>query len=67
MKDPVEAQPPSGDGLLVILRMEKPRDRVPSAPFDDFPFYLRHGTATKSIIMSEPSEPCIIGLTHVVN
>jgi len=47
MKNPIKVQLPSGDGVLVVLRVEKPRDHVPSAPFHDFPFYLSYGSATK--------------------
>ena len=55
MEDPVEVRLPSSDRFLIILRMHKPRDRVPSALFDDLPLYLRHGSAIGSVI-SEPSK-----------
>jgi len=34
MKGSVESQLPSSDRVLVTLRMEKPRDYIPLAPFD---------------------------------
>jgi hypothetical protein len=66
MKNPVEVQLPSGDRILIILRMEKSRDCVPSALFDDLPLDLRDSSAVKSVV-SELSKLCITHLTHIVN
>jgi hypothetical protein len=66
VKDPVQLQLPTGDRLLVVPCMEKSRDHVPSALFDDLLLDLRHSSATKSAIC-ELSKLCITGLTHVVN
>jgi hypothetical protein len=49
MKDPIELQLPTGDFFLVVLRMEKSRDRVPSAPFDDLPLDLPYGSVVGSV------------------
>ena len=45
MKDPVEVQLPSGYRFLIVPRMNKSRDRVPSDPFDGFFLDLRYGPA----------------------
>ena len=66
MEDPVEVQLPSGNRFLVVLRMQKSRDCVPSAPFDDLPLDPRHGSAIKSVI-GKLYKPRSIGLTHIVN
>jgi len=66
MKDPVEFCPPSGNRLLITLRMEQSSNSVPPAAFDDLPLDLRHSPAIKTVV-GEPSKPPIIGLTHVVN
>ena len=66
MRDPVELEPPNGDCFLVILRMEKSSDCIPSAPFEDFLLDLRYSSATKNIV-SELSKPFATGLTHIAN
>jgi len=44
MKGSVEDQLPSGDRVLVTLRMEKPRECIPLAPFDGPVPDLRHSS-----------------------
>ena len=40
MEDPIEAQPPGGDHLLVLLRAEKSGDRISLTPPDNIPLDL---------------------------
>ena len=63
MKDPVELRLPTSDRLLIILRMEKPRECVPLALFGDLPLDLPHRSAVRGII-SEPFKLCDIGLNN---
>lgn len=46
----VEIQHPGGDGLPVVLRMEKPKDCISFTAFDDIPLDLGHGPAIKSLV-----------------
>ena len=66
LKDPAEVQPPSGDRISIIPRLENPRDHVPSTLLDDLPIDLRHSSMMK-LIVSVLSELCIAGWTHIVN
>jgi len=66
MEDPVEVQLPGSDCFLVILRMHKPRDCVPSTPLDDLPLDSCHSSAIKTTV-SKLSKLCITCLAHVVN
>ena len=66
MKNPVEIRPPSGDHLLVILRIEKSKGWISPTLLDDLPLNLRHGSALEigSVLGLERAPPYI---THVVN
>jgi hypothetical protein len=66
MEDPVEFQSPSGNYVFIVLRMEKARNWVTLALFDDIPLDLRYGPAIKRVV-SQPSQPCTTGSTHVVS
>ena len=66
MKDPAEVQPPGGDCFLIVLRMEKPRDRVPFTILFDVPLDLGHGPMIESLV-SGLHDMSIAGPTHVVN
>jgi hypothetical protein len=67
MEDPVEVQPPGGDRLFVVLRVEKPRDRIPFALLNDLPLDLCHSPAIGSMA-SQMCTKCIsAGFTDVVN
>ena len=66
MKDPVEVQPPGGNCLFIILRVEMSRDYVPFTPLDDAPPNLGHGPAIENSISTSP-DMSTAGLTHVVN
>ena len=66
MKDPVEIQFPGGDGLLIVRRVDKSGDRVPSALFDDLPLDLCYSPAIKNVVRTSP-KVFITGLAHVVN
>ena len=49
MKDPDEVQPPGSDRLLIILRVEKSRNCISFALFDDLPLDPRHGPEVRPI------------------
>jgi len=48
MKDPVEVQLPGSDRLLIILRVEKSRDRISLAPLDNVSLDLGHSPEVES-------------------
>jgi len=66
VKDPVEVQPPGGDHLLIILRVEMSRDCISLARLDEVPLYLGHSPAIESLV-SELPDTGVTGPTHVVN
>ena len=66
MKDPVEVRLPSGNHILVVSRVKKPRDTMPLALFDNLPLYLRNGPVIGSTI-GRRLEMCVDVSTHVVN
>jgi len=69
MKDPVEIQLPGGDGLLVILRVYKSRQWIPSTFLDDLLLDSGYGSAIGGAV-SRHARYFIyydLGWTHVVN
>jgi len=66
MKDPVQVQPPGGNCLFIVLRVEMSRDHIPFAPVDDAPPNLGHSPAIESSVSASPSMSTA-GPTHVVN
>ena len=50
MKDPVEVQLPGGDGFLVVLRVCKSRQYIPSTLLDDFFLDSCHGSTIKGAV-----------------
>jgi len=48
-EDPVEAQPPAGDRLSIVLRVESSRDCILFTPLDDLAPDIRHGPAIGSM------------------
>jgi len=66
MKDPVEIQPPAGNRLFIVLRVEMSRDYVPFTPLDYAPLNLGHSPAIESSVSASPgmstADP-----THAVN
>ena len=53
-KYPVEVQLPSGDSILVVLRMCKSRQQIPPSDtfLDDLLLYSCHGSAIKGAVSS---------------
>jgi len=49
-EDPVELGLPSGDGLLVIPRVENSRGRIAPALFDNLVLYFRDGPWIESVM-----------------
>ena len=66
MEDTVKAEPPSSDGLLIILRMEESRYCIFPTLFDDLSLDPRNGPAIENLLSGSPGI-CITGSTHVVN
>jgi len=66
-EDLVELGLPSGNGLLVIPRVEKSRGRIASALFDDLVLYFRDGPVVKGMVGRRTRNYNIIGPTHVVS
>jgi len=66
MKDPVEVQPPGGNCLLVVLRVEMSRDYILFTPLGDAPPNLGHSPAIEGLISISPGMSTA-GPTHVVN
>ena len=68
MKNPVEVQPPGRDRLLVVLRVEHPREPISLAPLDDVLLDLGHSPTIESLVGESP-DVRIPGpdSTHVVN
>ena len=66
MKDPVEVQPPGCNSLFVVLRMEHPGDPVSFTQLDGVLLDLGHGPAIGNLV-SESTDECTAGSTHVVN
>ena len=66
MEDPVEVQPPAGNRLFIVLRVEMSRDHIPFTPPDDAPLNLGHSPAFESSVSASPgmstADP-----THTVN
>jgi len=50
-KNIFEAQPPGGDLLFTLLRMEAPRDPIPFIPLDEVPLDICYGPAIESNMM----------------
>ena len=53
-KNPVEVLPPSGDRLLVILRVQKSRDCTSFAHLDDLPLDLGQSPAIVTSVSGSP-------------
>ena len=66
MEDPVEVQPPAGNRLFIVLRVEMSGDYASFAPLDDTPLNLGHSPTFESSVSALPgmstADP-----THVVN
>ena len=58
---------PSGNGLLVIPRVEKSRGCIASTLLDDLVLYFRDGPAIEGMIGRRIRNWNVAGLTHVVN
>ena len=54
MEDPIEVLLPSGDGLLVILCIEKSRDQISAALFPDLPLYLGNSPVIEIFVSRSP-------------
>jgi len=50
VEDPVEIQPPGGDSLLVVLRVCKSRQQIPSTFLGDLLLDPSHGSAIKGVV-----------------
>ena len=50
MKDSVQIRPPGSNRGLILLRVEKARDRISSVRFDDAPLDLCYGPAIKGVV-----------------
>ena len=66
MEYPVEVQPPTGNRLFIVLRVEMPRDYVSFTPLDDAPLNLGHGPTSESSVSASPGMSAA-DPTHVVN
>ena len=66
MEDPVEVQPPAGNRLFIVFRVEMSRDYVPFTTLDDASLNLGHSPTSESSVSASPgmsgADP-----THVVN
>jgi hypothetical protein len=67
VEDPVEVQPPGGDRIFIILRVEKSREQIPFALLDDLPLDLRHGPAIESMVSQSCTKRISAEFTDVVN
>ena len=66
IKDPkhiVEVQPPGGDRLLILLRVETPRNRVLFAPLDQLPLNICHRPAIEIILVGDSRCISLVPLT----
>ena len=50
LKNPLQVHPPGGNCLFVFLRVEMPRDCIPSSPLDDLLPNICHDSTVGSII-----------------
>ena len=50
MKDPDEIVPPNRNLVLIALRAEKSRDRIPFTVLDDFRLDLGHRSAIQALV-----------------
>ena len=66
VKDPDKVIPPSGNHVLIDLRVKGPGDYVPLTLFDDLPLDLGHGSAILASI-SRSLGVGIIGMAHAVS
>jgi len=66
MEDPVEVQPPAGNCLFIVLRVEMSRDYVSFTPLDDAPLNLSHSPIFESSVSASPGMSAA-NPTHVVN
>lgn len=65
-KDPTQVLHPVSNGLIVALSVEKSRDRVSSAPFDDVPLDLGHSPAVGGPLRKSPHVGTA-GSAYIVN
>ena len=67
MKDLIEVQPPGRNRLLIVLCVERPRDRISfTPPLDDVLLDLGHRSMIGRLVGERPGV-YIAGSTHVVN
>jgi len=66
-EDLVELGLPSGNGFLVIPRVEKSRGRIAPAPFDDLALYFCDGPVIESMTDRRIRNYDTVGPTHVVS
>ena len=50
MKDSIEIRPPGSNRGLILLRVEKARDRISSVRFDDASLDLCHGPVIEDVV-----------------
>ena len=67
MKDPVEVQPPAGDLIFIVLRVEVSRDPISLALLDNVHLNLGHGSVIEGLVSGSPGEIFIAGAAHRVN
>ena len=66
MKDPIEVQPPGGDRVFIIPRVEYSGGYISFTSFDYVPPDFRHSSAVEGSL-SESADGCMNGSAHVVN
>lgn len=66
LKDPDEVQPPSGNHIFIVLRVEQSRHHISFALLNDLPLNPRHGSIARTPISGLYCIHVIIK-AHVVN
>jgi len=63
LKNLLQVHPPGCNLLFVFLRVETPRNRIPSSPLDELVLDICHGTAIESIICTGSKHILLVQLT----
>lgn len=67
MEDPVEVRSPGGKGVLVVLGVEKAREKASLAQLDDVFLDLGHSSAIEVTVSNSGQTCTFAGSAHVVN
>ena len=67
LKDILQVHPPGGNCLFVFLRVEIPRDRIPSSPLDKPLLNICHNPAVESIVNGGSRHMSLAKLTPTID